>query len=170
MTPPTLTTDRLTLRAPARPDFEAYAGIMMSDRAEFMLGALSRQSAWNHFASDVASWIIDGFGYWTAETSDHTPVAFVGITKPAVYPEHELGWMVPADAEGKGYAREAAQAARDWAKAQNLPSLVSYVDKRNTRSRALAERIGATADHTATRPEGENSEDTLVYRHWGQAA
>jgi RimJ/RimL family protein N-acetyltransferase len=71
--------------------------------------------------------------------------------------------MLQAEAEGKGYAHEAATVARDWVWA-NLawPSMVSYIDAGNTRSTRLAERLSAALDEAAEQPAGD---DCLVYRH-----
>ncbi|MEP0139746.1 GNAT family N-acetyltransferase, partial [Tateyamaria sp.] len=63
---------------------------------------------------------------------------------------------------GKGYAFEGATAFRTWALTElNLPSLVSYIDDDNLRSRALAERLGAWLDDRAKAPDPGD----LVYRH-----
>ena len=57
------------------------------------------------------------------------------LSQPDHYPTPELGWMLQADAEGKGYAFEGATAARDWARrTQNFPRLVSYIHEENVRS------------------------------------
>ena len=57
------------------------------------------------------------------------------------------------------------RAARDWAWT-NVPypqGFVSYIDPANTRSIAVARRLGAVEDTTATHPFGE--ETCLVFRH-----
>lgn len=95
--------------------------------------------------------------------------AFVGqvaLLKPDHFPELELGWMLTSEGEGYGYAFEAAEAARDYAYVEmGRDTLVSYIDPMNTRSIALAERLGATRDDSAARPDGESLEETAVYRH-----
>jgi RimJ/RimL family protein N-acetyltransferase len=55
-----------------------------------------------------------------------------------------MGWALYDGYEGQGYATEAAKAARDWAQGR-LASLVSYTHASNTRSVAVAERLGAAA-------------------------
>lgn len=165
---PVLETERLVLRAHTRADWEDYRPILMSDRAQYMDGKLDQTGAWACFASELASWLLDDIGYWTAaRKSDDKAVAFVGILHPSVYPETELGWMTTEEGEGQGYACEAAEAALDWAfGSRGLTTLVSYIDPRNTRSIALAERLGASRDNEANRPE----QDDLVYRHPRRAA
>lgn len=57
---------------------------------------------------------------------------------------------------------EAAAALRDWAFATlSLSSLVSYFDPANSRSIAVAERLGAVRDDNAPRQDAED----VVYRH-----
>lgn len=81
------------------------------------------------------------------------------------WPEREIGWSLydPAD-EGKGFAHEAARAAIAHAfDAWGWETAVSYVHPANTRSRALAERLGAALDPVAAKPPAEVP--PLVYRH-----
>ena len=163
MTPPVIHTERLTLGPHNRDAFPAYKGVMTSKRAQYMDGTLTAMEAWNAYTSEAGSWVIDGFGYWTATRKDTgEAVAFVGIMQPPHFPETELGWLVTEDAEGHGYAHEAATAARDWGfGTRGLTTLVSYIDPDNARSIALAERLGAVRD---TSVQGCSPED-LVYRH-----
>jgi RimJ/RimL family protein N-acetyltransferase len=83
------------------------------------------------------------------------------------WPEKEIGWSVWApEAEGKGLAFEAAQAARAWAYGTlGWTTAVSYIDPANARSIALARRLGATRDPEAPLIDGYTPENTLVFRH-----
>ena len=57
--------------------------------------------------------------------------------------EIEIGWRLRHDVWGQGYAREAAEASRDWAWAKlGLPRLVSITVPANIRSWGLMERLG----------------------------
>ena len=164
---PTIETQRLILRPHQIADFEAYAEIFASDRAQYMNGPLSRRAAWDYFASDVAQWALFGFGSWAITTqTDDRMLGQVVLQKPDHYPEVELGWMILPEGEGKGYVYEAALAARDFAfETCGLETLVSYIDRANTRSIALATRLGAAQDETAPLPDGETRTDTAVFRH-----
>lgn len=164
---PVISTQRLILRPHQIEDFEAYAEIFASDRAQYMNGPLSRRAAWDYFASDVAQWALFGFGSWAITTpDDNRMLGQVVLQKPDHYPEVELGWMVLPAGEGHGYAFEAATAARDFAfETCGLDTLVSYIDHANERSIALARRLGAKADDTAPLPQGDLRADTGVYRH-----
>ncbi len=160
---PLLETPRLTLGAHSRGGFEAFRATQTSDRMQFGDGRLTNMEAWNAYTSEAGSWVIDGIGYWTVTRKDTgEPVAFVGLLHPPHFPEIELGWMTTAEGEGKGYAFEAARAARDWAFGpRGLDTLVSYIDPANVRSIRLAERLGATIDMDARDP----GDGGLVYRH-----
>lgn len=160
---PIIETERLILRAPRMDDWPAYAAIMCSERASFMGGPYSQLGAWGWFCHEVGQWALFGQGGLSIEErATGACVGQVGINQGPLFPERELGWMVYADFEGKGFAFEAAAALRDWAFAERgFETLVSYIDPENTRSRALAERLGAVLDGEAPRKDPQD----LVYRH-----
>ena len=167
-TPPTLTTERLILRAPVLEDFEPYAAFFASPRSGWEDGPISRAAAWKEFAAVTGQWMLKGYGALSIE--DRATGAYLGETgvfHPASYPEPELGWVLMAEAEGRGLAQEAARAVRAWAyRTLGLPTLVSYIAAGNARSIRLAERLGAVLDPAAPLPELDGC---LVYRHPGPA-
>lgn len=160
---PTLESERLLLRAPVMQDWPAYQELMLSQRAAHMGGPFSTATAWGMFCQDVAQWTLLGHGALMMEDRESGAcLGQVGINHGPLFPERELGWLVYPQAEGKGYAFEAAEALRDWAfKMQGFETLVSYIDRDNTRSISLATRLGATLDEDATRPHLSD----LVFRH-----
>lgn len=161
---PTLHTERLRLRAPRRDDFPAYEAFCASDRARLMGGPMTQQAAWAMFCRGAASWSLHGFGCWSIERrEDDAYLGEVGLNGHPYFPETELGWIVIADAEGKGVAREAATEARRWAfEDLGLSTVVSYIHRDNARSIALAERLGASVDPNAPPcPYADHD----VYRH-----
>lgn len=162
-TAPTILTGRLRLRHHRFDDFDAMAELFASDRSRYMGGPLSRKSVWAAFGAEVGSWSLLGFGSWAVDLQDgDVCIGQVGINKPIYNPEVELGWQVYEAYEGKGYAREAATAARDFGfKELGLETVVSYIDPENARSIVLAERLGAIRDDRA---EVYDVGD-LVYRH-----
>lgn len=163
---PTLHTERLTLRAPTRGDFDAYAAFYLSPRSG--ASTLTRKAAWHAFSKEIADWCLGGIGHWTVERKDGAAVGFLGFSQPAHYPEPEIGWAMYEGHEGRGYATEAATAALTWARGR-LASLVSYIAPGNARSIALAKRLGAARDSAAPLPDGTSADTCLVYRHWGSA-
>ncbi|WP_376099961.1 GNAT family N-acetyltransferase [Roseomonas sp. CCTCC AB2023176] len=160
---PTLVTERLTLRAPVEADFPAYAALMASARATCMGGPFDRRVAWGMFCHDLACWRLYGHGaLMLAVRATGECVGGVSISHGPLFPEKELGWQVYEGNEGRGYATEGARALRDWAaRTLGLRGLVSYVDPRNHRSAAVAERLGAVLDPAAPKQDP----DDLVYRH-----
>ena len=161
---PTIVTERLLLRPMTADDWEPYSALMLSERARYMGGPFSVKVAWGMFCADHAQWDLFGAGALMLEDRDtRACLGQVGINSGPLFPEKEIGWLVFPEAEGRGYAFEAASALRDWARTvRRLNTLVSYVDPQNDRSRRLAERLGATLDGTAPRPDPAD----LVYRHF----
>ena len=168
MTPPTLHTERLTLRAPILADFPAYAALMASPRAVYMGGPYDEWQAWGLFCHEIACWQLFGHGGLTILRRDTGEVVgMVGLNGGPLYPETELGWQLDDGHEGQGYATEAARALLDWAFA-TLPvqSIVSYTGPQNLASQAVARRLGAVIDPDApVQDEGD-----IVWRHHWRAA
>ncbi len=166
---PELATARLRLRAPRIGDFEAYAGILMSDRAAGLGGPFDRKGAWDDFCQAVAGWMLRGMGVWTIEAragearAGGEVLGFGFLWQEYGDPEPEIGWILTEAAEGKGHAREAAEAIRAHGFGPlGMATVVSYVDPGNARSAALAERLGAVRDPLA---EADLGASIRVYRH-----
>ena len=165
---PVLTTDRLTLRAPQPADFEAFAAFYASDRSRGAGGPLDRPAAWRGFAAEIGHWVIHGYGNWIVEvTETGKAVGQVGFWNPEGWSEVEIGWTMYQGSEGKGYAFEAAMAARAYAyDALGWGPLTSVIAPGNTRSEALAARLGARPERDWTSPSGKPA---VIWRHPGRA-
>ena len=148
---PVLTTGRLVLRAPVLADFEGFAAYQASERSRFTGGPLTREMAWRSFGHLVGHWVLRGFGPFAVEVGGKA-VGAVGPFHPEGWPEPEIAWTMWApEAEGKGYAFEAAQAARDFVYGPlGWSTAISMIDPGNARSVALARRMGCTPDGTFT--------------------
>ncbi|MEM8731089.1 MAG: GNAT family N-acetyltransferase [Pseudomonadota bacterium] len=159
---PTIETPRARLRPHVLEDMEAFWTFYQSPRAAYVDAPESRSDLWYKFASEIGSWDLCGYGGWAIETRDGRFAGQIAIIQPPHFPELELGWFLFDGFEGQGLAFETAAAARDYAfETLMVSTLVSYVDQRNTRSRALAERLGARLDpDAATFDDGD-----VVYRH-----
>lgn len=147
---PTLTTERLTLRAPEWADFDAYAAGRASQRMVTVGGPFKRSDAFQSYCALLGHWQLRGYGRWMVEeTATKTPVGIVGLFYPEGWPEPELAWSVFDHGEGKGFASEAAIASRAFAYGTlGWTRLVSMIDPTNTRSVALAKRLGCTEGGT----------------------
>ena len=168
MTPPTLTTARMTLRPMRHGDFPAYAALMASPRAAYMGGPYDTAAAWGLFCHDAGCWALFGHGALMMDLrSTGDTVGQVGLNAGPLFPETELGWFVYDGHEGQGYATEGATALRDWAFAHlHIDTLVSYTHPENTASKAVALRLGAIPDDAAPRQDPED----CVFRHHRRAA
>lgn len=167
-------TERLVLRPPQAEDWTAWVRFMGSERARYVGGPADGELAWRAFAVIIGHWTLRGFGsfVFTLKGSDKggsgdggsdAPLGLTGPWYPHGWPEREIGWTVwTPEAEGRGYAFEAATAARDHAfRTLGWTTAISYIHPRNARSIALARRLGAAEDKYARR----NDADSLVFRH-----
>ena len=147
---PTVTTERLVLRAPDPSDFTAYAAFRGSDRAKTVGGPFTEAQAFNQYCAIIGHWTMRGYGRWiVADKTTDEPLGVVGIFYPVDWPEPEVAWSMFAAGEGKGYAYEAAKASRAWAyETLGLERLISLVDPENARSVALAKRLGCVEGGT----------------------
>ena len=170
---PVLTTERLTLRAPAGGDWPLWDAFFRSDRAIHVGGGpdIDERLSWRAFGHVIGHWVMRGYGSFVfTRKGDDTALGMSGPWFPAGWPEPEIGWTVwQADLEGKGFAYEAASGARDYAReALGWSNMVSYIDPKNARSIALAERLGAVRDDAASAPVFDTP--SLIYRHPKEAA
>lgn len=160
---PVLRTARLTLRPHRLDDFGPVAAFFASDASRHVGGPIDERRVWFGFGADVGSWSLLGFGAWAVEEA--ASGAFVGqvsLNKPSFFPERELGWIVFPAFQRRGYAFEAAIAARDYAFGTlGWDTAVSYIDRDNAASIALARKLGAVEDPHAARWDDVD----VVYRH-----
>ncbi|MFD0859716.1 GNAT family N-acetyltransferase [Roseovarius aquimarinus] len=162
---PRLETERLILRAPCERDIEPTIAFLLDEARSHGFGSEpDRGSAWRWFAMNLGHWALRGFGYFIIEDkASGQPCGLTGIWAPEGWPEPELGYVVFDGFEGRGIAHEAALRAREWAYVDlGLTSLGSHIVPGNTRSIALAERMGARYERTYMNPHmGED----MIYRH-----
>lgn len=167
---PVLETERLVLRAPAARDFPAWRDFIVSDRGRFMRSTdtMTEALAWRGWAGLIGHWVMRGWGPFVFTTHDSDAgLGTAGPWAPINWPEFEIGWSVwsPAN-EGLGLVAEAARAALDHAYGVlGWSTAVSYIDPGNSRSAALAARLGARLDTAAALPQGETADTIGVWRH-----
>lgn len=151
---PVLQTERLTMRAPRRADFDAYAAFRGSERAKLLGGPFTRAQAFDQLCSIIGHWELRGYGRWmVADSQTDAPLGIVGLYYPEDWPEPEIAWSVFEVGEGRGIAFEAALAARAYAyDTLKWTTVVSLVDQTNIRSVALAKRMGCISGETYDHP------------------
>lgn len=153
---PVIETERLRLRGPKLSDFDIWADCAASERSRFIGGPMDRGLAWRSFCHLTGHWVHRGFSTFIfADKVTDAPYGMAGPWFPEGWPEPEIGWTVwAAQAEGKGYAYEAARAARGWAYASlGWQTAISLIMPDNLRSQALAGRMDCSRDgdfHHAT--------------------
>ena len=165
---PVIKTERLILRAPCEADFDAFAAFGASERSRFVGGPVPRIRSWGGFLAMFGHWVLRGFGMWMVEDRASGQTAGrVGMIYNDSWDEPELGWHIFDGFEGRSLAYEAALAARRHAATrQGLDGVISYIDPENSRSVALARRLGAFHERDGTLL----GHTVHVYRHPKEAA
>jgi RimJ/RimL family protein N-acetyltransferase len=160
---------RLRYRAPRMDDFETYAEFRASERSKGVGGPNTRAQSFDALCGIIGQWQLRGYGRWMiADRETDAPLGVVGVYHPENWPEREIGWTVFEAAEGKGYAFEAAQIARRYAyDTLGFTTIISCIMPGNTRSAALAVRMGATLERTDDLPGLGPME---IWRHPGPEA
>ena len=165
---PTLETERMFLRAMRADDIEAEIAFFQTERSHSVGGPIAAPQVWRAVAGMIGHWALRGYGFWALE--EKTTGAYlgrVGLWNPHPWPEPEIGWTLMAPAEGKGFAREAALAARAYAyDTLGWGPLTSVIVPGNTRSEALAARLGARPERDWLSPSGRQA---VIWRHPSKA-
>lgn len=149
---PTLTTDRLLLRAHRVDDFAALAKMWADPRVtEYITGRPSTaELSWARLLRYAGHWTLLGFGYWAIE--DRATGTFAGELGFADYHREidppldgipELGWILAPAFFGRGYATEAARAATHWGDTHfSTTHTACLIAPQNLASIRVAEKIG----------------------------
>ena len=147
----TLHTDRLTLRPFRDADHEPYAAFLADeDCTRYLGGTRDAAAAWRVMAAYCGHWYLRGHGpFAIEEKASQIFVGYCGPWFPHGKPGQEIIWGVIPSLQGKGYATEAAKAARNWVyKACGWPVAISTIMPENLASRRVAEKLGAVMDGT----------------------
>jgi RimJ/RimL family protein N-acetyltransferase len=79
------------------------------------------EESWTRLMRYVGHWALLGFGYWIVEEKPSGrfvgEVGFADLRRditPPLGDTPEIGWVLAASAQGKGFATEAARAAIAW--------------------------------------------------------
>lgn len=162
-----LETPRLILRRPNVTDADAVVAFYMSERSQYAGGHVPRFAAYRNFCALLGHWECRGYGLWAVtQKGDDSIIGLVGPFFPDGWPETEIGWLIFDGHEGKGFAMEAAKSAIADARSRlGWTDIVHYIAEPNSRSIALAQKLGAARDPAAQVPKPEDP--CLVYRQPG---
>lgn len=174
--PPTLTTERLTLRPWREEDLIPFADLNADPEVmEFMPNCLNRQESdamaeriQQHFAQH-------GFGLWAIEIPGKFKfIGYTGLLVPTFQahftPCVEIGWRLSRAHWGNGYATEAAKAALSFGfNNKKLQDIVSFTVPQNTRSINVMKRLGMKSNpeedfNHPNLPEGHPLQSHVLYR------
>ena len=149
---PTLETERLILRPARLEDIPHEQAFYQTDRAAFVGGQMHPTLVWRAIAASMGHWTLRGYGpFAVEEKATGIYCGHVGPWFPEGWPEPEISWTIMEAAEGRGIAYEAALTSRAWAyETLGWTTAISLIDPDNTRSIALAERLGAVHDSDFT--------------------
>jgi len=157
---PTLTTDRLRLRAFCAGDLDAYAAMRANPEVVRYLGT-GRPSTpvevWRMLAGFLGQWALRGYGVWACEKIDGGAfVGSVGTYHPLDWPEPEIIYSLDRPFWCQGFATEAAGAARNWLFEQfSFARAASFIRPDNFASKRVAGRLGAVYECTSGSGDSE---------------
>jgi RimJ/RimL family protein N-acetyltransferase len=163
-----LDTPRLLLRPPQPSDFPRYAEFAGDPVSAEHLGGIQHEAdAWRSFASLLGAWQLTPAAMFSViERASGQWIGRVGPWTPHLWPVKEVGWGIHRSAEGQGFAFEAAIASLDYAfEVLGWDRVDHLIADENSRSRALAERLGSTPGEMKTMP-GSMAKHPV--RAWGQ--
>jgi RimJ/RimL family protein N-acetyltransferase len=140
-------TERLVFREMVERDLDPMADLLADPEVmTFYAHAMSRAEALDWIRWNQRLYRERGYGLWLIELGDTgTFVGDCGLTPQEVNGtmEIEVGYHVRRSLQHRGYATEAAAAARDWARdVLRIDRLVAIIDPRNVASQRVAEKIG----------------------------
>lgn len=155
LVPETLATARLELRLPAAGDFPAFAEMLADPEVNRFVGGSELAEpdvAFRALGWLIGHWHLRGYGPWlVVERASGALVGRVGPFYPLEWPCMEIAWTIGRSFWGRGYALEAALAARTSVQAALRPArLISVVAQDNVRSASLARRLGCVAAEEMT--------------------
>jgi RimJ/RimL family protein N-acetyltransferase len=139
-----LETERLRLRPVEAGDVEELVRLHDDPLVAQYMGVRDRDWYEWRVGASKEEWSERGHGF--VVILDAASGRFLGRTGLKYWPEFgetELGWVLPPQARGQGFATEAAGAVLDWGLEEfDLPYVTAMVRPDNAASIAVAERLG----------------------------
>jgi RimJ/RimL family protein N-acetyltransferase len=160
---PTLETDRLILRPTIDADFDGFCAFHADSEAMIYLGGVATPPVvWRTMRTIAGSWALDGFGMFSVIEW----IGRIGPLYPHAWPDREVGWGLLTEAQGKGYAREAAIASMDFAcDPLDWNVIIHTIAPANLPSAKLAKALGSHILRQAYLPDPYAD---LLVDIWGQ--
>ena len=162
-------TERLFLREMTIDDFDAlYKVLSDKDIMQHYPYAFDESRVKNWIERNINRYKNDGFGLWAVcikETGEM--IGDCGLTLQNIDGQMlpEIGYHIRKDCQGRGYAKEAAAATRDWAwENTSYPALYSYCKYTNIPSYKTAEAIGMKFDKEYPDEVNEITHVSVIYR------
>ena len=162
-------TERLFLREMTMDDFDAlYKVLSDKDIMQHYPYAFDESRVKNWIERNINRYKNDGFGLWAVclkETGEM--IGDCGLTLQNIDGQMlpEIGYHIRKDCQGRGYAKEAAAATRDWAwENTSYPALYSYCKYTNFPSYKTAEAIGMKFDKEYPDEVNEITHVSVIYR------
>jgi RimJ/RimL family protein N-acetyltransferase len=142
---------------------------MGDEASRFVGGPISRQLAWRGFMSVAGAWALTGFGMFSVvDKVTGGWIGRVGPWRPEGWPGAEVGWGIVPQAQGKGFASEAATASIDWAvDTLGWTDVIHCIDPLNAPSQAVARKLGSRILRQGRMPAPFDDKDIDI---WGQSA
>lgn len=162
-------TERLFLREMTMDDFDAlYKVLSDKDIMQHYPYSFDESRVKNWIERNINRYKNDGFGLWAVclkETGEM--IGDCGLTLQNIDGQMlpEIGYHIRKDCQGRGYAKEAAAATRDWAwENTSYPALYSYCKYTNIPSYKTAEAIGMKFDKEYPDEANEITHVSVIYR------
>jgi RimJ/RimL family protein N-acetyltransferase len=145
-------TERVLLRPHAEGDFEAMHAMLSDPEVAQFIGGKpeSREDAWRRLLRNAGHWALKGYGPFAIfEKRSGRYLGDTGFAQRCrglgdqFDPYPEAAWVLTREAQGKGYASEAALAALGWLKQHyRAPRTVCIIHPDNFVSFRVAEKVG----------------------------
>ncbi|PFA19262.1 GNAT family N-acetyltransferase [Bacillus cereus] len=159
-------TDRLQFRKYTMTDLDFYASLWGNEKVMRYIGN-GTPKTYVQCKRSLESWVLpsykNGLGlFLMIEKGTSTPIGHAGLVRQQVdgKEEIEIGYWVLPEYWGKGYAKEAATAFRDYGfQALGLKKLISLINPDHPASIFVARKTGMSYEKTAS----FHGIDVLVY-------
>lgn len=145
---PILETERLILRPiDMEADIDMWHDMMTDEETVRYIGGqiFSRAQTWRYMAMCIGHEQARGYGFFSVvEKASQSWIGRIGPWYPEGWVAPEIGWGIHRDFIGRGYAKEAAVACRDYVfEDLGWERVVHMIVDGNTASEKLAESIGS---------------------------